>query len=74
MNIKTVKELKGGSQPKWYEALGKYRLLGLYGNDGTGNKPIPSSCFYQCFIHEGARNMGLNRAFSFSIWSVSFWL
>ena len=51
--------IKGGSQPKWYEALGKYRLLGLYGNDGTGNKPIPSSCFYQCFIHEGARNMGL---------------
>jgi len=51
--------IKGGSQPKWYEALGKYRLLGLYGNDGTGNKPIPSSCFYQCFIHEGARNIGL---------------
>jgi len=51
--------IKGGSQPKWYEALGKYRLLGLYGNDGTGNTPVPASCFYQCFIHEGARNMGL---------------
>jgi len=51
--------IEGGSQPKWYEALAKYRLLGLYGNDGTGNRPIPSSCFYQCFRHEGARYMGL---------------
>jgi len=52
--------IEGGSQPKWFSALGKFRLLGLYGNDGTGNQPIPSSCFYQCFIHEGARNVGLS--------------
>jgi len=51
--------IKGGSQAKWYSALGKYRLLALYGNDGTGNQPIPSSCYFQCFIHEGARNIGL---------------
>ncbi|MCK5853133.1 LamG domain-containing protein [bacterium] len=50
----------GCTQYKWYRALGKYRHIGLLGNDGTGNRPIPSSCFYQSFIHEGNRHIGLS--------------
>jgi len=50
----------GCTQPKWYRALGKYRHIGLLGNDGTGNRPIPSSCFYQCFVHEGNRHIGMS--------------
>jgi len=50
----------GCTQPKWYRALGKYRHIGLLGNDGTGSRPIPSSCFYQSFIHEGNRHIGLS--------------
>ena len=52
--------ITGCTQPKWYRALGKYRHIGLLGNDGTGNRPIPSSCYYQSFIHEGNRNIGVS--------------
>jgi len=52
--------ISGCTQHKWYRALGKYRLLGMNGNDATGARPIPMSCFYQCFIHEGNWNIGLS--------------
>jgi len=31
----------GGSRTNFYEALAKYRMLSLEGNDGTGAEPIP---------------------------------
>jgi len=33
----------------WYRHLDKYRILGLEGNDGTGNKPIPTGVYLQSF-------------------------
>ena len=52
--------IQGCTQHKWYRALGRYRMLGREGLDGTGDKPIPYSCFYQCYIQGGDRNMGIS--------------
>lgn len=52
--------IQGCTQHKWYKALGRYRMLGLEGLDGTGDDPIPYSCFYQCYFQSGERYMGIS--------------
>jgi|GEM_PF-2535883 len=41
--------LPGGSPTSLYADMQKYRLLGLAGNDGTGNEPIPYGMDLQTF-------------------------
>jgi len=52
--------MKGGSQPKWYKALGRFRKLGMGGTNNTGITPIPYGCYYHCYIDKsgGDRNLG----------------
>ena len=46
----------GGSPTVLYSEVQKYRQLGLAGNDGTGNKPIPVGLITQSFLNTGGLN------------------
>jgi hypothetical protein len=43
----------GGSPTALYQDLAKYRMLGLEGNDGSGNQPIPVGLYTQNFVVGG---------------------
>ena len=42
--------IPNGGYHSWYRHLDKYRMLGLEGNDGTGNQPIPTGVFLQTWM------------------------
>ncbi len=44
--------MTGGLKTYYYENLEMYRRLGLAGNDGTGNNPIPVGCYLQTFVSD----------------------
>ncbi len=65
----------GGSPTVHYEHMQKYRLLGLAGNDGTGENPIPYALYTQTFTGGGWDHLVSEseiRLNEFSAWSFGF--
>jgi hypothetical protein len=65
--------LKGGSPTTLYGNMQKYRLLGLAGNDGTGNAPIPYALFTQTYVRSGhTPSESEIRLNNFSAWAFGY--
>jgi len=56
--------------PPWiYGAMAKYRLLGLEGNDGTGDRPIPVGQYTQTYVPGHIVSESEIRLNNFSSWA-----
>ncbi len=59
--------------PPWiYGAMAKYRMLGLEGNDGTGNRPIPVGQYTQTYVPGHIVSESEIRLNNFSSWAFGF--
>ena len=55
-----------------FQAMETYRLLGLEGNDGTGNHPIPVAQFTQTYVPSYAASESQIRLNVFSSWAFGY--
>ncbi len=62
----------GGSPTALYRDMAKYRALGLEGNDGTGNQPIPVGMYTQTFINSRVVSESEIRLNNFSAWAFGY--
>ncbi len=66
-------DLAGGSPTSFYRDMEKYRKLGLEGNDGTGNQPIPVGIYTQTWKVGGhVPSESEIRLNNFSAWAFGY--
>jgi len=49
----------GGSPTRMYKSMGRFRMFGMAGNDGTGATPIPYGHYFQTYRQDVDRHMGV---------------
>lgn len=66
----------GGSPLAFYNGMAKFRALGLKGNDGTGDRPIPTGLYTQTYIDPNLNNHVVSeseiRLNNFSAWAFGY--